>query len=200
MHPDKTFRWDDRDALRRFAETIGFGMLFAGTPDGPRVVHTPMVFTRDDQIAFHISRGNGITRHLDGANALFVISGPDGYISPDWYGLPDQVPTWNYLALEMEGVTRKLDRDGLIAQLDSLSLAQEARLAPKPAWTRDKMTPGVFDRMIGGIIGFEMTITAWRSTAKFSQNKDDAVRLRAADSVEASGNTALAHLMRVLPQ
>ena len=199
VHPSAAFRWDDRDAMRVFAAEIGFGMLFLTTPDGPRVAHVPFVFLDDDRIAFHLARGNAITKHLDGAEALFVINGPDGYISPDWYGIEEQVPTWNYVALELQGPARKMDKAALIAQADALSLLQEARLAPKPIWTRDKMAPGRFEAMLGGITGFEMEVTAWRSTVKLGQNKNAEVRLAAADGAEAAGNRAIAHLMRNVP-
>ncbi len=201
MHPNAVFRWDDRDALRIFAREIGFGVLFATTPDGPRVAHVPFVFLDEDRIAFHVARGNGIAKHLGGAEALFVVNGPDAYISPDWYGLDhNQVPTWNYLAVELQGQVTKLDQDGLVAQLDALSAEQEARLAPKPEWTRAKMDATVFDKMTGAITGFEMRITAWRSTAKLGQNKPAEARARVADALDAQGRKAIAHLMRNLPE
>ena len=199
MHPNAAFRHEDRDAVRAFAAKIGFGMLFLTTPDGPRVAHVPFVFLGDDRITFHLARGNAITKHLDGAEALFVINGPDGYISPDWYGIDDQVPTWNYIAFELQGRSRKMDEAALIAQVDALSQNQETRLAPKPVWTRDKMAHGYFDKLLRGITGFEMTITAWRSTVKLGQNKSAEVRAAAADGAEAAGNRAIAHLMRTLP-
>lgn len=205
MHPNSAFRWDDRQALRGFAREIGFGMLFAATPDGPRVAHLPFVFLDEDRIGFHTARGNGIARHLakdpEGAEALFVVNGPDAYISPDWYGLgDDQVPTWNYLALEMQGPVRRMSDEELITQADALSVEQEGRLAPKAQWTRHKMSDGVFDKMRGAIISFEMRVTAWRSTAKLSQNKPPEARARVADALEARGQKAMAHLMRELGQ
>jgi transcriptional regulator len=200
MHPNAAFRWDDRNAMRAFAAEIGFGMLFLTTPDGPRVAHLPFVFLDENHIAFHLARGNAITKYLDGAEALFVINGPDGYISPDWYGIDNQVPTWNYVVLELQGVARKMDEAALIAQADALSETNERRLAPKPVWTRDKMPDGLFDKMLRGITGFELEITAWRSTVKLGQNKSIEVRMAAADGAEAAGNRAIAHLMRNVPE
>lgn len=199
MHPNSAFRWEDRNALRSFACEIGFGTVFAATPDGPRVAHVPFVFLDDDRIGFHLARGNGLTKHLDTADALFVINGPDGYISPDYYGMDDQVPTWNYLALELQGLARRMSKEELIIQVDALSAEQESRLAPKPEWTRAKMSDGLFDKMLGAIVGFEMTVTAWRSTAKLGQNKPLEARSLAADALEAGGNKAVALLMRNLP-
>ncbi len=198
MHPNPKFRWEDRDAMRAFATEIGFGMLFAATPDGPRVAHIPFVFLDEDRIGFHVARGNGIARGLEGGEALFVVNGPDAYISPDWYGIDDQVPTWNYLTLELQGTVTKMDRETRIAQADALSLQQEIRLAPKPVWTRDKMADGLFEKMLGGIFGFEMRVTGWRGTAKLGQNKPPEVRARVADALDERGQRAMALLMRDL--
>lgn len=196
MHPNPLFRWEDRDAMRAFVADMAFGTLFAATPDGPRVAHVPVVID-EDRLHVHIANGNGIARHLDGATALFVVTGPHGYVSLDWYGIgADEVPTWNYVAVELEGVVRKIDRDGMIAQVDALSAAQEQHLAPKPVWTRAKMDRGKAAKMMNAITGFEMRITAWRGTMKLGQNKPEAARLAAADALEANGRTAIAHLMR----
>ena len=198
MHPNPMFRWEDVEAMRAFVTDVGFGSLFAATPDGPRVAHVPVVI-EGDRLQLHLANGNGIARHLDGATGLFVVNGPDGYVSPDWYGLgPDEVPTWNYVVVELEGVVRKMDRDGMTAQIDALSAGQEQRLAPKPAWTRDKADPAKIDRMMGAITGFEMTIQAWRGTMKLGQNKPEAARQAAADAMEATGRKAIAHLMRTV--
>jgi transcriptional regulator len=198
MHPNAAFRWEDRDAMRALAKDVGFGMLFLNTPDGPHVAHLPFVFLDDDRIGFHMARNNAIARYLDGAEALFVINGPDGYISPDYYGIPDQVPTWNYVAIELVGSVRKMDEAALIAQSDALSHHQESKLAPKPVWTRAKMADGMFEKMLRGIYGFEMHITTWRSTLKLGQNKADAVRIAAADGAGEAGNIAIADAMRNL--
>mgnify|MGYP003594927826 CR=1 FL=1 len=200
MHPNSAFRWDDRAALRNFAEAIGFGMLFAATPDGPRVAHVPFVFLDESRIGFHIARGNAIAKHLDGRDALLVVNGPEGYISPDWYQLDNnQVPTWNYLAAEFEGPVSRMEAAGLVTQIDALTAVQETRLAPKPVWTRSKMDEGRFEKMIEAVQGFELRVAGWRGTAKLGQNRPEAARLNAAEAAEAAGNRALAHLMRELP-
>lgn len=196
MHPDPNFRWEDRDAMRDLVRAIGFGTLFAATPDGPRVAQVPSVWLDDATLGFHIARGNGLSRHLDNATALFSVIGPDGYVSPDWYGLgDDQVPTWNYVAVELEGRVTRMDDAALVDQIDRLSAEQEGRLDKTP-WTRAKMDPALFDRLTRGIIGFRLEVQAWRGTIKLGQNKPDAARLSAADAIEASGRRGIAHWMR----
>jgi transcriptional regulator len=197
MHPNPAFRWEDRAAMREFVREVAFGQLFAATPDGPRVAQVPAIWLDETTLGLHVARGNGITRHLDGATALFTVLGPDGYISPDWYGLdPAQVPTWNYVAVELEGTARRMTDDALIEQIDALVAEQEHRLPDHPAWTRDKMAPDDFDAMLRGIVGFRIEVTAWRGTMKLSQNKPEPARVAAAQARAATGRPAIAELMR----
>ncbi|OSZ68183.1 negative transcriptional regulator [Sphingomonas sp. IBVSS2] len=197
MHPHPAFRWEDRPAIRELVRDIGFGAIFATTPDGPRVAHVPVVWLGDDTLGFHLARGNGLARHLDGATALFNLQGPDAYVSPDWYGTgPDEVPTWNYVAVELEGQVTRTDEGGLVAILDAISHAQERRLAPKPEWTLDKVDPARAAKLLTAIIGYRLEIRAWRGTRKLGQNKPDAARLAAADALDAQGRHAVAALMR----
>lgn len=201
MHPNSLFRIkgdpaSERAMMEALVREIGFGLIFAQTPDGPRVGQVALHSTGDGAVQFHLANGNALTKYLAGSTALVVVSGPDAYISPDWYDGTDQVPTWNYVSVELEGRVRAMDRDGLIALLDDLSAENEARLDPKTPWTRAKMDASKFDRMLGAITGFEMEVQAWRPTLKLSQNKTDAERLRAADELDKLGKRAMAHFMR----
>jgi len=198
MHPNPAFRHDDRALLEALIDEIGFGMVFAQTPDGPRVAHTPLLNTGDGAVQFHLARGNALTRHIDGTTALIVINGPDGYVSPRWYAAADQVPTWNYIALELEGRVRRMDQDGLQACLEALSARQEALVTGGEPWTMDKVSDDVRRRLMSAITGFELEVQAWRPTFKLSQNKDEAERERVIAGLEAQGSLAIAQLMRSL--
>ncbi len=198
MHPNAAFRHQDRDLLELLIEQIGFGMVFAQTPDGPRVAHVPLLTTGDGALQFHLARGNALTKHIDGATALIVINGPDGYVSPRWYADPEQVPTWNYVALELEGRVRRLDGDATLAQVTDLSDQQEARIAEGQPWTMDKLPPHKLRGLLAGIVGFELEIQGWRETLKLSQNKTAEERERVATGLEGEGSPAIAQLMRTL--
>jgi transcriptional regulator len=191
MHPNRAFAWEDRDAMLAFLADIAFCTICI---DGPALVHAPVIVAGPDRILFHLSRGNRAAA-MEPKRAILSCLGPDSYISPDWYGSPDQVPTWNYLAVEAEGPLRRLDDAELAQLLDDLSAAHEARLAPKPAWTRAKMSPGRFEAMLKAIIGYELRIEALRGTRKLGQNKQGDERVGAAEGL-APFNPELAALMR----
>lgn len=193
MHPNPRFR-ESGDWLD-FADARGFAHIFAATTAGPMAVQAPV--TRDgDGLCFHLARGNRIAAHLDEASVVASVSGVDGYISPNWYAAPaNQVPTWNFVAVEIEGIARALDDAGLIAQLDALAARHEPRVNPADPWTRDKMDDALFGRMLGAIRGFRIDVTAIRETVKLSQHKSDADQAGTVAGLRAAGEHALADAM-----
>ena len=200
MHPNPAFRGATEARALALARARGFGTLAVNGPDGPLVSHVPVLLSADGRsVDLHLVRSNPILRALPGT-AVIAVTGPDGYVSPDWYGVADQVPTWNYVAVHLRGSVRALRGEAMRDMLDRQSAAFEARLAPKPPWTADKMTPEPLKRMTRQIIPCRMEVASVESTFKLSQNKPDAVRLRAADGVEAAGlgveTGALAAAMR----
>jgi transcriptional regulator len=196
MHPSRLFDWKDPEGMLAFIAEMAFCTIFAGGANGPAVFHVPVVVAGPERIRFHVSRSNRGAAGLDGAPLLLSCTGPDAYVSPDWYGTEDQVPTWNYVAVEAEGPARLLSEAELAALLDELSAAHEARLAPKPPWTRDKMSPGRFEAMLKAIVGYELQIEALRGTRKLGQNKRGSELAGAIVGLEASGQSEIAALMR----
>lgn len=199
MHPSPDFRPNPPELAELFVREIGFAAIFAATPDGPRVIHTPILL--DDSathIRFHIARGNAAARHLDGATALAVVQGPDAYVSPSDYLSTPQVPTWNYIAIEMEGPVQRLDDAATHDLLANLAAVQDSRAGISPPWTRSTVPPQFYDRLFQGIIGFELRIQAWRPTFKLTQNKSAEDRASVASALEKRGHGALAQLMRHL--
>ncbi len=197
MHPARIFHVEDRDVLLAFLREHPFVTLAASVGRRPMVAQAPIVVRQiGDELVidFHLSCGNVLAEHLvQGFRAVVLATGPDAYVSPDWYESADQVPTWNYLSVEAEGSVAVLSEAELIAQLDDLSAQEEARLAPKPPWTRSKMTPGKFEAMLRGIIGGRLHVDRLEGTFKLSQNKSAADRRGAA---KALGKHPIAKLMR----
>lgn len=198
MHPSPDFRHGDRGLHEALIDQIGFGMVFAQTPHGPRVAHAALLSNGEGRIRFHLARGNALTRHLADADPLILVNGPDAYVSARWYDDPDQVPTWNYVALELEGPVQRLDRDELLDLLEKITARHEGRIEAGEPWTMDKLSDANRERLLRGIVGFEMDVRAWRDTVKISQNKPAEEREHVAQGLEAAGSQAMAEMMRGL--
>ncbi|WP_298805578.1 FMN-binding negative transcriptional regulator [uncultured Lentibacter sp.] len=205
MHPNPAFRTAETVENLAFARAQSFGLLSLSTEGAPLVSHIPFQLSQDGtQAELHLVRSTEITRALTApAPARLIIQGPHSYISPDWYGLPDQVPTWNYVAVHLTGTLERLPDTALEGVLARLSAQFEARLAPKPAWRMDKMTPDVLAKMMRQIVPFRLLIETVEGTWKLGQNKPDAARLGGADGAAEAGlgleTAALAALMRSPP-
>ena len=199
MHPQPAFRETDEAALLAHLGRHAFVALSAAPQGRLRVAHAPVIVRRLASglaLDFHLSRGNALAAAIaDGFRAVAVSLAADAYVSPDWYESADQAPTWNYVSVEAEGPVTALDEAGLVALLDDLSAQEEGRLAPKPPWTRGKMSPGRFEAMTRAIIGARMTVERLEGTTKLSQNKDAADR---AGVIGALGDHPIAQRMRGL--
>ncbi len=206
MHPNPVFHTASNDQNLDFARQRGFGVLTINGEHGPLAAHAPFVVANDGQtLDLHLMRSNPITRALAAPSpALLAISGPDGYISPDWYGDATQVPTWNYVAVHLRGRLEVLDQAELPDLLARLSAAFESRLAPKKPWTMDKVPAEILTRRLPIIQPLRLHVETIDGTWKLAQNKPDSARTGAADHLSdgvGQDLTGLAHLMRsISPQ
>lgn len=190
MHPNQVFRKAEPEQNIAFAREIGFGMLSMSTQSAPLISHIPFLLSENGALVeFHLVRSNPIARALreKPTEMRLAVQGPHSYISPDWYGVDDQVPTWNYVAVHLTGVAQLVPDQDLNRLLDRQSNEYETRLHPKPVWTTEKMSPGVMERMMRQIVPCRLDVKEIDGTWKFSQNKTDEARLSAAEHVSRSG-------------
>ena len=189
MHPNPVFH--DVNAAKNiaFARSRAFGVLALNGDDGPLISHIPFLLSDDAATAdLHLVRSNPIARMGEGSHAAkILVSGPDSYVSPDWYGVQDQVPTWNYIAVHLTGTLERLPQDAMHDMLDRQSAAYEAQLLPKTPWTTVKMTPEVLEKMMRMIVPFRFTVTGVDGTWKLGQNKPELARVSAAEHMAEHG-------------
>ena len=102
MHPNPSFRNTSDGHSWELVSQTSFGTLVQSTSGLPVVSHVPFLLsTCRSYIELHLVRSNPMAR-VDVGEAVpttLIVNGPDGYISPDWYGIDDKVPTWNYVAV-----------------------------------------------------------------------------------------------------
>lgn len=192
MHPNPTYRDKSESDMRAFAAERSFGTLAVNADPAPLLSHIPFVLS-GESAELHLVRSNPIAR-LGPVPAVLSVTGPDAYISPDWYGIDDQVPTWNYIAVHLRGRLEPLPPTDLAGVLERLPDTMERRLLPKPVWTMAKMDPQARDRMMRQILPFRLVIEDIQGTWKLGQNKPSNVRHRAADNVETGFGSELSEL------
>ncbi|MEM6944769.1 MAG: FMN-binding negative transcriptional regulator [Pseudomonadota bacterium] len=192
MHPNRAFRGQPQDEALAIARSRGFGILTAAGPEGPLASHVPFLLdAAGTEAEAHLVRSTALTRVLMRADAplpaLLVVSGPDAYVSPDWYGEDDKVPTWNYVAVHLRGQLRLAPERDMRAHLDRVSAHFETMLLPKRPWKTDKMEPDTLTKMMRAILPVVLEISSIESTVKLNQNRSATARTGAADAIAAGG-------------
>jgi transcriptional regulator len=188
MHPNPAFRQGPADRNLAFARARGFGVLTLNGPDRPPAAQVRFRRAEDGSWAeLHLVRANPVARALSEPQpGLLPVTGPDGCVSPEWYGLGhDRVPTWNAAAVPLRG--------------RPAALAPQA-LRPKLPWRVEKTPGGTLGRMMRQIVPCRFEVArvdgAWRP----NRTKPAEARLSAAEAISASphGSEAagLARLMR----
>ena len=186
MHPNLAFRQVTQENNIDFARERSFGILAVNAPNGPLISHIPFQLSIDgNYLEAHLVRSNPIVQLLGKpVEAVLAVSGGDAYISPDWYGVDNQVPTWSYIAVHIRGTLRQLENQELRGILDRISANMEERLLPKKPWTIDKMDDEVFLKMSRQIVPIGMKVEQIEGTWKLSQNKAPDVIKAAAQGLE----------------
>jgi len=174
--------------------------------DGLIATHIPLVFEEDGSefglLKGHVSRANPQWRNpAAGVDALAIFSGPQHYISPNWYPgkLADEkeVPTWNYVVVHASGPLRIVEEaEWLLAHLNSLTDTHEAA-SPMP-WKVGDAPVDFIASLLKGIVGFEIPIRKLEGKWKVSQNRNEADRHGAVEGLSQLGTGDASVMARLI--
>jgi transcriptional regulator len=171
-----------------FAAARGFGLVIAAAGGRPIASHLPFRLIEADgevpKLEFHVARANPLGSAAEkGGTWLVAVQGHDAYVSPDWYASADQVPTWLYEAVHLSGPVEVIPGDRRRGHTERLSDKFEKWLAPKPAWTLDKVSVKRREMLLKAIVAVEMTIETIEGNFKLNQHKSDADHIAIANAL-----------------
>ena len=177
MYLSKHFAQNDIAKLHDLMRAFPLATLVTHGADGLEANHVPLLLDRaagpNGTLRGHVARGNPLAA-ADGQEILVIFQGHEGYISPSGYATKAEhgkvVPTWNYCAVHATGRLRVVDdAEWLLTQLTALTAEHEAGLA-KP-WAVGDAPADYIEKMLGGVIGIEISITRLVGKWKVSQNQ-----------------------------
>ena len=178
-----------------FVAARSFGLVIAC--DGGRPVASLLPFRlveahgKAPRLEFHVARGNPLGQLAEkGGSWLVAIQGHDAYVSPDWYASPDQVPTWLYETVQLSGPFGSFPATMRPAHMDALSGHFESWLAPKPAWTPDRVSEARREMLMRAIVVVEMTVETIAGNFKLNQHKSDADHVAVASALARQDDPA----------
>lgn len=181
----KSFQWQDEDEISEFITRHSFALLITSEDNHPLCTHLPMYYDKDKQMLLaHMAKANSQWRAMDGSPCLCIFSGPHAFISPEWYDLPQSVPTWNYVAVHIQGTCRLVkDEIELEEILEKLIYAYE----PHSKLPMDSKQH-YYQQMMKAIVGFKVEIDLVEGCKKLSQNKPLAVQQRVIEQLQAKND------------
>jgi transcriptional regulator len=190
VHP--AFKVHPATALA-FAAARGFGLVIACEGGRPVAAHLPFRLIEADgkvpKLEFHVARPNPLGAIAEkGGTWLVAVQGHDAYVSPDWYASAEQVPTWLYEAVHLSGPVRVIPGDHTRGHTERLTDTFETWLAPKPAWTLDKLPDRRREMLLKGIVAVEMTIETVEGNFKLNQHKPDEDQVAIANALGAQND------------
>jgi transcriptional regulator len=203
MYRPPPYRIEDDAAAFRLISEWAFATLVTVHDGAAHFSQLPMIADAERRVLRgHLARANAHGGLIDGARANALFTGPQGYISPNWYEDRTRVPTWNYQSVEFAGSIRVTTApDEIDAMLIALAHHFEMRrhdIDRDVEWKIDKLPPQKREVLRAGIVAFEFDIERIEFKGKLSQ-KDKAADRQGAIGALSSGNEAqrtLADAMR----
>jgi len=192
MYLPKVFAESRSELLQKVMRENGFATVVTTADGVPFASHVPVLVDGDLasgalKIRGHVARANPHWKQLaNGSPVLVMFHGPHAYVSPSWYADTQSVPTWNYAVVHAHGRAALLAPTDLRTLLKDLVDAHE-RASAQP-WRFDSVPAESVDRLLGAIVGFEITVERLEGKLKLSQNQTPDDQRRVRDQLAASAD------------
>jgi transcriptional regulator len=194
MYTPKHFQLSDEQEAISFMQRYSFAIIVTATDNVPFATHLPfLVSKRDDKIVLssHFAKANPQATEIIGKDVLVIFTEPHAYISPKHYEKETNVPTWNYIAVHAYGRPTILSEGeqtaGLLVQMISNYEADYL--------TQWNNLPDEYkQRMMKGIVAFEIIVDDLQGKQKLSQNRSETERENIINELSNSGDTVEAEI------
>lgn len=191
------------EQLRQYVVAHPFAQLITASQEGG--LHCTAVAvvpesTDAEQLTLlgHLARRNSHAEALTFTrSALLLFQGPHAYISPRWYEERPDVPTWNYIAVQIRGELELVDAVIQIEDILRRTIDHVERGEPRP-WKIEHAPADLVARLVPRVRGFRMRAQRLEGTFKLSQNKTERERANIIAGLLATGGAEEAAMAALL--
>lgn len=173
MYQPPHFRTNDRTHALKLMRDHPFSSLISVDDAGlPFVSLVPLhLEEQGDQLVLlgHCAKPNPHWRYLKARpQAVVTFMGPHAYLSPRVYPDLARVPTWNYLAVHCTVQASLIEQPDQKDQLLKKLIADH-----EPAYAEQwrSLGPEFAQKMLAGIVGFELRVTELQCKLKINQHR-----------------------------
>jgi transcriptional regulator len=205
MRENPDYAFDEHTELRAFIARHPWMTMVSHVPGRGLVAsHYPVIIDEEAEglvLLSHVGRPDERAHDLGTHEIMLVAYGPQGYVSPSWYGTSPAVPTWNFEVAHLYGTPELLSGHENLAVLERL-VARFENVLPEPfLMNRTLENSDYAARIVHGTVGFRLPVTRVEAKTKMSQDKSEASVASVIDALRAPGpyrNEALADRMSEL--
>ncbi|MDM5065883.1 FMN-binding negative transcriptional regulator [Aeromonas salmonicida] len=203
MYLPSHFETPDLASLHQLILAHPLGALITHGERGLDANHLPFELDTEEGehglLRAHVARNNPLWQEAShGDEVLVIFKAADAYISPNWYPSKQvhhqQVPTWNYSVVHAHGRIRIHDDARFVRRLLTNLTRRHEAAAPAP-WRMADAPREYIEAMVQTVVGIEIEITELVGKFKLSQNKAEADRQGAADTLQARGQVKITEAM-----
>ena len=188
MYIPKINQLEDRGEIVDFMKRFSFATIVTAKDGLPVATHLPFIVSADDDrivLASHFSRANDHWADIERNKVLVIFSEPHAYISPKNYERELSVPTWNYISVHAYGEGRLLGTEEAFRMLGQTIDYFESSY--RPQW--ESLPETYRQKMVNGIVAFEVVVTEVQGKKKLSQNRTENERAKIIETLSQSGDT-----------
>lgn len=177
MYLPPQFNVKDRKVAWDVMRSHPFASLISNDDDGlPFVTHIPLHLVVGEavpeKLLGHCAKPNPHWRYLEARpQAVVTFLGPHAYLSPSVYPDLTRVPTWNYVAVHATVEARVIHEPD---EKDALLKALIGDHEPPYAQQWRDLGSDFADKMLKGIVAFELTIAQLQCKLKLNQHRPEA--------------------------
>ena len=180
MYLPKHFDQQDLALTLEVMRAHNFATLIGADDAGaPFATHLPLIVSErglkgETRVVLegHVAKPNPQWKYMRARpEVLVVFQGPNAYMSPKVYPDLARVPTWNYLAVHAYGKVSFLEGS---AKKDALLKGLIAIHEPEYAAQWRGLGVEFQEKMLAGIVAFEIEVTKLESKFKLNQHRKEA--------------------------
>jgi transcriptional regulator len=182
---------------------LGAADLITVTDQGMLATFLPLLYDaaggEHGALLGHVARNNDQWRRAAIGEAMAIVHGVDGYVTPSYYASKFEhgrvVPTWNYVTAHVYGELIVHDD---VEWLDALvrRLTDRHEAGREHPWSVDDAPAAYVEGQLRAIVGVELRISRIEAKAKLSQNRAAGDIDSLVAGLERDGETAHAEAVR----
>jgi transcriptional regulator len=191
MRHNPDYALDDVETVRALVRENPWATIVSHVPGSGLVAsHYPVLLDEDaDGIVLlsHVGRPDERLHRLGEHEVMVIIYGPQGYVSPGWYGVSPAVPTWDFAVAHLHGTPEILSDEENLQVLDRLVAWFEEPLPEPFLMHRTLENTDYAERIVHGTVGFRVRIDRIDAKEKMSQDKPAEVITRIVEALRRPG-------------